>query len=74
MKETNIITNKLVRRIFKNVKPFAMDLYERMDGVHFHIGLRFNRTRETGFIGVMNNLGVFYGYKYKFYQWVTIEE
>jgi hypothetical protein len=51
-----------------------MDLYERMDGVHFHIGLRFNRTRETGFIGVMNNLGVFYGYKYKFYQWVTIEE
>lgn len=74
MKKVNIITNKIIRRLFKNVRPFAIDLYERMDGKHFVIGLRFNKYREVGFIGYKNVIGIMYGYKYKTYQWITIEE
>ncbi len=62
---------KILNLIFKHISPFSMDLYERMDGRLFIIGIRYNRFLKEGQIKKSNSLGFFFGYKYKILTWLS---
>lgn len=61
---------KILERIFRDVKPFCIHLYERMDGTHYSIGIKYNKFGVTGIIEKKNSLGIFYGRRYRCFQWL----
>lgn len=60
----------LLNLIFDRLQPFTFE-YERMNGKHFVVGIRFNRVRKEGYVNFINSFGLFYGYKYKAWQWLS---
>lgn len=62
---------KILSLLFKRITPFSMDLYERMDGSLFIIGIRYNRFKTEGKLSLTNSLGFFLGKKYKVIQWFS---
>lgn len=60
---------RLIKWIFKNRTPFCIHLYERMDGTHYDIGLRFNKVTEPEKVGIKYVVGLFYGKRYRVFTW-----
>lgn len=65
----NKILYKIFRFIFKNIKPFDWS-YSKQYPSFIIYGIRFNKFREDGVVGIHNSLAFFYGKNYKVIQWL----